>query len=196
MSHDINTIFRSALRSALEKAPTAKTEWRGTPFEDFGKLEIDTRGAVGEFLVANLLESAGRDVNYRPAHIEETEQWDLFCDGFGYEIKTAMLGKGGRTFQHEHIHKDRDYDGMIFVDIAPDAIYISCWAKCEIPWNKLHLRNHQSYYKWDTSLTAPSKSTRNQWCVRHNKILTVADFICRFEKMEKAIHDGGGVPRA
>ena len=189
--NEIQQIARSAIAEVIARQRPAKTVWDGTPLADFARVEIDTRGSVGELLAVKLLEAGGRAPVYNRDATDTEKHWDFMCDELAYEVKTATLGKGGRTFQHENIYKGRQYDGLIFVDIAPEDIYISMRAKGEIQWKELHFRQHGGFYKWDTSLTAPSILRRggkpNKWCVRQNAVRAVADFMSRFEKMERMV---------
>ena len=187
---DVLPIVQEAMKEAVARKKPPKTEWAGSPFEAFGKEEIDTRGAAGELLAVKLLEEGGRTTDYHANTTHQDKDWDFMCDGLRYEVKTATKGKSAPTFQHENIYKSRRYDGMILVDIAPDAIYISCWAKVDIPFGRLHRREPRGDYKWDTSLTSPRTmkgGKRNKFCVRHNRIDSVADFVSRFEEMERRI---------
>ena len=190
-ANEIQRIAQAAIAEVLAGQKPPQTIWDGTPLEEFGRVEIDTRGSVGELLVVKLLEEGGRAPVYNRDATDTEKHWDFMCDGFSYEVKTASLGKGGRTFQHENIYKGRKYDGLIFVDIAPEDIYISMWAKSEIKWRELHFRHHGGFYKWDTSLTSLSSLRRgrkpNKWCVRQNAVRATADFMRRFAEMEKVI---------
>lgn len=179
---EIQSIVQDALQKTVAKSPPRKVAWEGSPFEGFNRLEIDQRGAAGEEVVVMLLEAVKREVNYNKNATDEDKHWDFMCDGLKYEVKTAMLGKNGVTFQHENIFRTRQYDGLIFVDIAPSDIYISCWAKRDIPWKELHQRKDGSYYKWDTHL----RETR-KFPVIQNRVRSLGDFRRLFEEMERAI---------
>ena len=190
-ANEIQRIAQTAIAEVVAGQKPAKTMWDDTPLADFGRVEIDTRGSVGELLVVKLLEAGGRAPVYNQDATDAEKHWDFMCDGLSYEVKTASLGKAGRTFQHENIYKGRKYDGLIFVDIAPEDIYISMWAKSEIKWKELHFRHHGGFYKWDTSLTSLASMRRgrkmNKWCVRKNAVRTVADFMRRYAEMERRI---------
>ena len=188
--NEIQKIAQTALREALARQKPPKTNWLDSPMADLMHAEIDTRGSIGELLTVKLLKAGGRKPVFNPDKTAAAKDWDFMCDGLTYEVKTASAGKNGRTFQHEHIFKTRHYDGMILVDIAPDEIYISMWAKAEIPWRELHRRKDGSYYKWDTSLTSPKSydaGRLNKWCVRDNAVRRVADFMARFAQLEADI---------
>lgn len=188
--NEIAKIAKDALSEVVANRKEAKNTWDGSPYERWGRVEIDTRGTAGELLVVKLLEAAGRQVVYNRDATDEEKHWDLMCNGLSYEVKTARIGTSGNSFQHENIFKTRRYDGLIFVDIAPDEIYISCWAKRNIPWSELHHRKDGSYYKWDTGLSSPKSVARGQrrkFCVLDKRVRSVADFMVEFQRVEQEI---------
>ena len=147
------------------------------------QLQIDRRGYVGEHMVVALLQASGRKVVYTEGEMADDKTWDVIADGLRYEIKTATIGANSENFQHENIYDEHSWDGIIFVDIAPAEIYISCWAAHEINWDELHLRKNEAFYKWDTSLKSSHK-----FCVAGNRVRTLDDFERVFRPMEKFIH--------
>ena len=189
--NEIQRIAQAAIAEVIARQTPAVTMWTGSPLERLMSVEIDTRGTVGELLVVNLLTAGGRKPVYNENKTDPEKHWDFMCDGLTYEVKTASLGKDGKTFQHENIFRTRQYDGLVFVDIAPAEIYISMWAKSAIEWRKVHPRKDSPFFKWDTSLTAESRlksgKKPNKWCVRHNAVHTVAEFMRRFAEMEGII---------
>ena len=187
--HEITGIYKAALASVRGEVKPAKTDWRGSPYEDITLIKsIDTRGEVGEEMIVKMLREAGRDVKYKKAATHQKKDWDFKCGGFKYEVKTATLGARG-GFQHEDIYKERHFDGIILVDIAPHAVYITCRAKDDMDWSgaaQMHRRSTGAW-KWDTSLTAPGRKTKNLRCVRENKVTNVAEFLAMFDAMEARI---------
>ena len=166
----------------IQKEEAKVSQWIGSPYGAIRDFQIDTRGAVGETLIASLLTGLGRKVSHNEATTDDEKDWDLICDDLKYEIKTATLGRDGVTFQHEGIDKTRHYDGLIFVDIAPNDIYISIYAKKKIAWNDLHRRKDSSFYKWDTHLRPTRKHD-----IGDNIVKTVADFDVLFRNAESEI---------
>nr|MCA8835658.1 hypothetical protein [Pseudomonadota bacterium] len=128
------------------------SQWANSLYGPITKFQIDARGKLGVALIASFLTDLGRTVVHNET--DNLKDWNLSCDGIKYEIKTATLGKDGSSFQHESIYQTRIYDGLIFVDIAPSAIYISIYAKADIQWDKIHLRKDSAFYKWDTNIKA------------------------------------------
>ncbi len=76
------------------------------------------------------------------------------------EIKTAALGRNANSFQHENIERDRQYHALVFIDIAPNEIYMSWHAKSQIDLRALHRRATGIHYKWDTLLSALQVSSK------------------------------------
>ncbi len=154
--------------------------WVGSPYGAIRNFQIDARGKLGVALIEEILKDLGRTVFRNET--DNLKDWNLSCDGIKYEIKTATLGKKGSKFQHESIYKTRDYDGLIFVDIAPSAIYISIYAKADIQWDKIHLRKDSDFYKWDTNIKPTCKN-----CIANNIVTTSADFDVLFRDAESKI---------
>lgn len=174
------------VRSAIQEAASAEdSQWTGSIYEGIKLVEIDKRGDVGELVVVRMLEALGRTVFYSHGTTSDEKHWDFMCDDLSYEVKAATLGKDKITFQHENIHKTRQYDGLIFVDIAPADIYITCYDKKSIDWGSLHRRKDSTAYKWDTYL----KETRKHPVIK-NRIETLSDFQKSFNAMEKRIRTG------
>ena len=128
-------------------------------------LSVDNRGEIGEEFVKILLEKLGYDVEWISTTDRTEKHWDLTVNGqVKLEVKTATVGKNGRNFQHENIEKDRDYDALVLLDIAPKNLYLTVAPKSTLPFNqpndnwtvnpkKMHRRAHGIQYKWDLNLT-------------------------------------------
>lgn len=176
---EIKEIVTNVIAEVTKANPSS---WAGSDFAGVKLVEIDNRGDIGELIVVKMLRALGRDVSYNPGATSEDKNWDLICDDFFYEVKTATLGKDEITFQHENIYKTRQYDGLIFVDIAPNDLYVSCFDKRSIDWRSLHHRKDSVFYKWDTHLKETRKNP-----VLQNRITQLSDFQEKFENMENKI---------
>ena len=188
MTHkpNIKTIFHKALKAALETMRAKdKYGWLDGEFAKIRQLQADSRGAAGEDFVVALLTAAGKKIQHTGRTDPQNKQWDIVADGIRLEVKLATMGASNPTFQHEHLEKDRQYDGIVFVDIAPDDIYITCVAKCDMDWSKLHRRRHGIEYKWDWSRSA----------IQNNKMTTLADFVAAYDKMVERITTAKGYRR-
>ena len=54
-------------------------------------------------------------------------------------------------FQHENLHPQRDFDGILFIDVSPNEIYLTAVCKKDIIWKELHRRPNGDY-KCDFSI--------------------------------------------
>ncbi len=175
---NIKPVLHRALRDALEVLRGKdKHGWLGGEFIEIRRMQADNRGSVGEDFVVALLQMLGKTVTHTGRTDPQNKQWDIVADGIRLEVKLATLGANTPTFQHENLEKDRQYDGIVFVDVAPNDIYITCVAKCDIEWNKLHRRRHGIHYKMDWTLSK----------IKENKMETLGDFSAAYEKMAQRI---------
>ena len=168
MSDNINDIFMNILNHAIEDQQR-HNRWKSD--SRFARartdLQADSRGQIGEEFVAKILTLLGHEIKNTQVVDPQNKQWDLVVgDKYCWEIKTATMGKKTSNFQHEHIYKERGYHGIIFVDIAPDDLYVSFVAKHEIVWKNLHRRKDSNFYKWDFSMSK----------IEDNIIKTLSDF--------------------
>ena len=130
-------------------------------------LQADSRGQMGEDFVSRALQMNGHSVKHTQSTDPQNKQWDLVVDDkHCWEVKTATMGRKSANFQHENIYKERRYHGIIFVDIAPDDLYVSFVPKHEIDWKTLHRRKDSNFYKWDFSRTK----------IKNARMETLADF--------------------
>ena len=138
--------------------------WTSGRFMPIKTLSLDTRGELGELFIERLLTCLGHSVIRNSATDRTNKHWDLLVnDSVSLEVKTATVGKDGRSFQHENIEKDRNYDGLVLLDIAPDAIYLTAAPKKHLPFStpndkwtrsprRMHRRAQGIQYKWDLSI--------------------------------------------
>ena len=138
--------------------------WIAGRFKEIKALSTDSRGELGEDFLAELFEQLGHEVTQTKVTDRTQKHWDILLDGrLKLEVKTATLGKEGRMFQHENIERDRNFDILVLLDIAPDAIYLTLAPKKTLPFNernsnwtknpkKMHRRATGIHYKWDLSL--------------------------------------------
>lgn len=174
---DIKSIILKHIENVKTQRKPLKINWEGGIYEEILSLPIDERGQVGEGLCAEILEMNGCKVKYDPNKTNVEKGWDLISDGMKIEVKFATIGKTNPTFQHENLHPQRDFNGVIFIDIAPDDIYLTCLAKNEIEWKKLHHRKESGAYKFDWNVKK----------VIGNKIETTEDFYNKYSEMVNKI---------
>lgn len=154
-----------------------KHGWDEGTFSKILDVAPDQRGEIGERFIENALKEAGiKDVT-RTGKLDRTKkQWDIKTADIAIEVKTATLGRNANTFQHENIEKDRKYDAIVFVDIAPNAVYVRWVAKKDIPFKEIHRRSQSTFYKWDLRL----KNAQDY------EVKTIDDIIAGYESVKNA----------
>ncbi len=160
---------------------SSSTDWPNSTYERFWNPEIDQRGQVGELLCVEVLKSFGCTVKYEKDETKEDKQWDLISDGMKLEVKLACRGKRNKTFQHENLDKTRWFDGIIIIDIAPEKIYLSCIAKKDLNWKKMHRRKDSTFYKYDY--------TEKTLAANNMAIKTTEDFYQKYLEMKQRINE-------
>ncbi len=110
----------------LEDSPE---RWRGAKFMKQRMIQIDKRGSVGErFFAETLLRLYPRRIEYKDG---DQGDWDLKIGKMKFEIKTSSLDKNNK-FQNEGLKRNGDYDGILFLGIAPNNLYIKFVRKTDI----------------------------------------------------------------
>ena len=134
-----------------EVSKEAQGEWAFSKYENYRKLQIDKRGSFGERFFAQVLSS----IYFRRLNIEYQDgdqgDWDLKFNGIKFEIKTSSIDVN-KKFQNEGLKIGGDYDGVLFLGIAPNQLYIKFILKKDIPFESLHDRKKRgtgSGIKWD-----------------------------------------------
>ena len=119
--NDLDLILEDLLESmVIEDMPE---QWKDARFLQQRMIQIDKRGSVGErFYMLTLSRLYPRRIEYKDG---DQGDWDLKIGRMKFEIKTASLDKNGK-FQNEGLKKDGDYNGILFLGIAPNDIYMYC----------------------------------------------------------------------
>jgi hypothetical protein len=102
--------------------------WKNSPYNELVKLQSNNVGNVGEELINNFCKSSGIEACCNGAKTKRIGggEGDGKIMGIPVEIKTAHQGSSYANFQHELGEvpwKGGKY--MIFIDIAPDCIYLT-----------------------------------------------------------------------
>lgn len=98
-------------------------KWKDAKFLQQRKIQIDKRGSIGErFYALALARLYPRRFEYKDG---DQGDWDLKIGDIKLEIKTSSLDVNDK-FQNEGLKKDGDYDGILFLGIAPNDIYMYC----------------------------------------------------------------------
>lgn len=119
--NDLEAVLKDLLeRMVIEDMPE---QWKDAKFLNQRMIQIDKRGSVGErFYLLALTSLYPRRIEYRDG---DQGDWDLKIGKIKFEVKTASLDKSGK-FQNEGLKKDGDYNGVLFLGIAPNDIYMYC----------------------------------------------------------------------
>lgn len=143
-------LLNIALRILNELEGENNSIWKSdSKFRKYRDLQIDKRGSFGERFIKNVL-SQQRNVNLQYFDGDQGD-WDISINDVKLEIKTSSLDVNNK-FQNERIKKDGDYDGIAFLGIAPDTLYIKFIKQSAIDFDKLHNRGKRGTgagYKWD-----------------------------------------------
>jgi hypothetical protein len=136
MTNDLENLLLGLLDSMVEEdMPEA---WQNAKFIKQRMLQIDKRGSVGERFFLNVLTRLyPRRIEYRDG---DQGDWDLKIGRMKFEIKTSSLDKAGK-FQNEGLKKQGDYDGILFLGIAPNDIYVYFIKMANIDFDN-NLINH------------------------------------------------------
>jgi hypothetical protein len=137
---EISKIIIDKIKNIQERKPPQKFDWSNSLYEDMKFLTIDERGQLGEEITTEILKNYNCDVQYDASKTELTKGWDLIVDNLKIEVKLATITIGSGGFQHENLHSQRDFDGVLFIDIAPSEVYLTAVRKNDILWRKLHRR--------------------------------------------------------
>lgn len=118
---ELSLVLKALLKEV--KKEDSPDMWDGAKYELQRKIQIDKRGSVGERFFSQTLNLLyPRRVTYKDG---DQGDWDLSIGKMKFEIKTATLGKN-KKFQNEGLKKHGDYNGVLFLGIAPDDIYMYC----------------------------------------------------------------------
>lgn len=136
-------------------AQEAQNQWSdpNSKFKKIREIQIDKRGSFGErFFLAVLpkifLGGQIRRIIYADG---DKGKSDLEINGKKFEIKTSSLDVN-QKFQNENIKKNNKNFGLLFLGVAPNALYIKFILQSKIDFNLLHNREEQKTgagYKWD-----------------------------------------------
>ena len=177
---DLQVLWEKVIDDVVAAQPL--TAWGGSPFGRIKKLEIDSRGKVAEHYLAALIRLAGFQCSDPDDTTDMEKGWDLLAFTeepdpveLRIEIKGATWTTSSKAFQHEGIDRNRQWDGLVFVDVSPYSLYVNVFPKRWIDWSRLHQRKTASVYKWDGVLAPPGPGTKRVF-VGHGSVCSVDDF--------------------
>ncbi len=147
---ELDEIAIPILKEVLKEA---QDEWKDpeSKYKEYRNLQIDKRGSFGERFFAKVL----FEIYHRRIKIEYNDgdqgDWDLKINGIRFEIKTSSIDVN-RKFQNEGLKEEGEYEGVLFLGVAPNQLYIKFILKKDIPFVNLHNRGAKGTgrgYKWD-----------------------------------------------
>ncbi|MFZ5559399.1 MAG: hypothetical protein ACOZAL_01235 [Patescibacteria group bacterium] len=120
-------------------------------YENIQFLTIDEKGQLGEEITVEILKKFNCKISYEASITGAEKGWDFISNGLKIETKLATITIGTGLFQHENLHPQRDFDGILFIDVAPNEIYLTAVCKKDFLWKKAH-RRESGIYKCDFSI--------------------------------------------
>jgi hypothetical protein len=136
MTNDKNEIDEIAMPILKRILTEAQDKWldENSKYREYRNLQIDKRGSFGErFFAETLLKLYPRRIEYNDG---DQGDWDLKINRIKFEIKTSSLDVSNK-FQNEGLKRDGDYDGVLFLGIAPNNLYIKFIKKSDIDFDNL-----------------------------------------------------------
>ena len=147
----ISDIILKKIAEIKKRKPPQKFDWNDSLYEDIQFLAIDERWDLCEEIGIAILKDFKCKINYDASITEAIKGWDFISNGLKIEVKLATITIGTGLFQHENLHSQRNFDGVLFIDVSPDEIYLTAVCKKDIIWKKLH-RRESGVYKCDFSI--------------------------------------------
>lgn len=127
----------------IDNEDTKQTNWKPTDtYFKFRQLQIDQRGRIGEHLIKNIFKDFGSQVEYDD---DKPGDYDIIINNYRMEIKTASLDVNNK-FQHEGIKDSDKWDAIIFVDVAPNNLYITIVDKSEFKFGLTNSKEPEVKY--------------------------------------------------
>jgi len=164
---NMNCIFVDLINNQKQKEDV-KDIWKDSPYKDLVRLQSNNVGIVGEMFIQKLCDNC--DIDAKVDGSKTKELGGGMGDGLildkSVEIKTSHRGCNNPSFQHELGETPWKSEFMIFIDVAPQCIYLTIFknfneefyksgSKCEVyfPSKKITWRkNGQGAFKLDTSV--------------------------------------------
>ena len=142
---NISDIIIQKIKDIQGRKPPQKFNWNDSLYEDIQFLSIDERGQLGEEITVDILRNFKCKVDYDKSVTGAVKGWDFISNDLKIEVKLATITIGTGQFQHENLHSQRDFDGILFIDVAPNEIYLTAVCKKDIIWKNLHRRPNGDY---------------------------------------------------
>jgi hypothetical protein len=146
-------------------------KWKNSKYIKQRMIQIDKRGSVWErFFAEVLFKLFPRRIEYKDW---DQWDWDLKISKLKFEIKTSSLDVNNK-FQNEWLKENWDYDGILFLWIAPNQLYIRFIKMTDIDFKNLKV------YTIDWKIM----NLHNRWKDNMGKKATWAGYKCDFKEKE------------
>lgn len=123
-SFSIFSIATELINKKYEKKQK-RNIWGNSKWKNISSMENDDVGKVGEEIIHNFCLLAGIDSDINGIKTKNLGEGDGKINSKTVEIKTARLGSNGTSFQHELGELPWKAEYMLFLDIAPENMYIT-----------------------------------------------------------------------
>ena len=127
---DIKNLIHQKIEEVKAEIPAPRFNWDDSLYEDTQFLSIDARGRLGEKIVAHILKINKHIVDGADEQTNPERGHDILVDGtIPIEVKLATITVGTGMFQHEALRSQRNYNGILFLDIAPNNFFLTAVKK-------------------------------------------------------------------
>jgi hypothetical protein len=184
-------VFKQTLELQYEKK-VKRNIWENSEWPHISELENDDVGKVGEQTIQNWCKLANIHSDIDGLKTKEAQcggKGDGIINGRSVEIKTARIGCTGDSFQHELGECPWNADYMLFLDIAPNEMYVTLFPnfteefykqsgtdskiKClpYFPSRSVCWRKQKGAFKLDTSIAINTNSCNSstKHAIKFNK---------------------------
>lgn len=175
---DINVLVKIIMEE--KKKEDDKNIWGNSIYKYLPFLQANNVGKVGEILIHNLCINNQINSTIDGTKTKMSGGGDGTINNKTVEIKTALLGSNKSTFQHELGEHPWNAIYMIFIDIAPDNVYITIFKnfteeqyktkkfKCNpyFPTKSITRRKGVGNFKLDTSININDKNIKNGYSIK------------------------------
>jgi hypothetical protein len=161
-----NDIFIEMINIQKQKEENSDI-WKDSKYKGLPKLQSNNAGNTGEMFVQSICSECEIIADIDGSKTKELGggAGDGIICGKSVEIKTSHRGCGSPTFQHELGETPWKSDFMLFIDVAPECIYLTIFKnfsedfyksgkKCEpyFPTKMVTWRKGTGAFKLDTSI--------------------------------------------
>ena len=186
---NVNDIFIEMIN--IQRNKEIKNDiWNDSNYKDIVKLQSNNVGNVGETFIQIISNYCNikADIDGLKTKASGGGVGDGIINNKSIEIKTSYRGSIFPTFQHELGENPWKSEIMLFIDIAPDCIYITIFnnftedfyksgKKCipYFPTKSITWRKGSGAFKLDTTIKINEENIINGYTFKITKDITVND---------------------